>query len=168
MNITDREVLKTMQRTNAERNADFTSAANARAAVNEAHSQIIVIPALLAAESMASDTSDVLLFRTIRKIKINAVRVIPRAGLTGHDTNYATVAVTSDDDAGGSDTTLASGATTLTGGTGTWTAHRSVALTITAANAIVDAGKAIHFTTAKAAAGVVVPVCFIELDIEDV
>lgn len=93
------------------------------------------------------------------QVKFTSVRFTPGAALTSDDTNYATVSLVYNDGAGGGDTVVAS-ATTKTsgsGGTGSWVADTPVVIPITAANAVVPAGKNLQFKVAKTASGVVVP-----------
>lgn len=81
---------------------------------------------------------------------------ISAAGLTAHDTNYATITVSRYTAAGGSKTTIATVTTKITGGTGDWTALVPVPITIQADNAI-PAGALITYEIAKAASGVAIP-----------
>jgi len=81
---------------------------------------------------------------------------VAAAGLTAHDTNYATITVSRYTAAGGSKTTIASITTQITGGSGNWTAFVPVPLTLAADNAI-PAGALITYEVAKAASGVALP-----------
>jgi hypothetical protein len=117
-----------------------------------------------AADGAAGDaTTAQWCFEVSNKIEVTAVKYMPISGnLTANDTNYATMTLETDDGAGGSDTVIATATTTITGGTGNWTAGTFVSLTLTAttANRIVDgssSSKALIFKIAKTAAGVVVP-----------
>lgn len=143
---------------------------NAPTLIQDENSRTIVVNGLDADEAMASTTSSVLLFRPHVAIRVLAARILPigATGLTSNDTNYATVAIAKNDDAGGSKTTIASGATTATGGTGSWTGERSILLTNVATAVDVAAGQAIHLTTAKTASGVVVPKCRVQIRYEEV
>lgn len=116
----------------------------------------------LAADAMAADTSDVGISCQVASPYINGAKVISvkyltQANLTAHDTNYATLSLVYDDGAGGSETTVASQTTKITGGSGNWTAGNMIDIPVSAA-IIPAAGKQLRFKIAKAASGVVVPV----------
>ncbi len=89
-------------------------------------------------------------------VKYDAVYFTPHAALTANDTDYATLSLVYD--AGpGTDVVVATRTTQITGGSGDWVADTPVALTITAANAVVPAGKNLMFKITKAGSGVAVP-----------
>lgn len=136
--------------------------------------KMIVVWPLLAAEAMASTVSDVCVWRTpaagsgngTGTWDVKSARFSPQSGgLTASDTNYKTILIQYNDDAGGALTTVASVTTQITGGSGNWTANRSVAIA-PATVPTIPAGRAVHFVTAVTAAGVVVPsgILFLELE----
>jgi len=127
-----------------------------------------------AADSMASDTTAYTaadMHRMFRAAKLLAAYVNPQATLTSNDTNYATVKLVKGDGAGGAETIMASVATTTTD-SGSWAAGVPEALTLSAteANTRIARGELLGFSIAKAASGVVVPICTITayLELEDV
>lgn len=130
---------------------------------------VIVPVALFAAEAMASSTSRALLLRTTGLVKVTAARILPDAALTANDTNYATITIVYNDDAGGGDTVVATVTTKTSGsgGSGSWTAAQSVGMTLSTDSSI-PASKAVQFVTAKASSGVAVGICKVELELEDI
>lgn len=135
-------------------------------ALNEANKQrqrfITAVP-LLAVEASAATATDVGFFRAERALVLIAARIYPLTALTADASNYATVTITYDDDAGGSDTTLA----TIVTSTVSWTANRSVAFSV-ATDASVPSGSLVHFITAKTGTGVVVPISRLSLLFQEV
>lgn len=89
--------------------------------------------------------------------KILRAYYVPAAGVTAHDTDYATITVSKYTAAGASKTTLAQ-LTTVTAN-GDWTAlvPKEITLTATLANRILEPGAAITYEIAKAASGVQLP-----------
>lgn len=85
-------------------------------------------------------------------------RITPQAGVTAHDTTYATITIKKRT-AGGSATTVAEITTKITGGTGDWTAFSPVDVVTTEA---IAAGDALTITIAKASTGVQLPIMSID------
>ncbi len=102
--------------------------------------------------------------------RILGARVMPQAALASSDAAYATIEVVSADGLGGAGVVMASATTKTTGGggTGDWVAGNPVPLTVTAtpANQRFAAHTVIGQIIAKTGAGVIVPVCSIEVDVE--
>ena len=94
---------------------------------------------------------------------VKAFKIITSGNVTADDTNYATVALVYNDGAGGSDTTIASKTTKITGGTGNLTAGIAYSFAITAANARIPAGSQVQVKVTKAGTGVSLPVSTFEL-----
>lgn len=114
-----------------------------------------------AADAMASDTTaNTIIWCNPYPFSVQLVsaRAVGQAGLTAHDTNFATITLKTDDGAAGTPNVAVTWATTLTGGTGTWTAAIAKTGALTVANLTLVAGGCLHFNIAKAAAGVVVPI----------
>lgn len=83
-----------------------------------------------------------------------AARFIPDAAVTAHDTNYATLALTTN---AGTPVALTEDMdTTITGGTGNWVAETAEEFTVVA-SADIDAGEGILLDIDKAADGLKVP-----------
>jgi len=121
----------------------------------------------MAADATAYTAADQVRMRSAGRVL--GAYIQPTATLTAHDTNYATVSVEKGDGAGGAGVVMASKTTKITGGTNDWAAGRTEALALSAtlANFHFVAGAVIGFSIAKAAAGVVVGVCSICVDIEE-
>lgn len=94
---------------------------------------------------------------TDARFRVDSAVFVPHAALTADDANYGTIALVYNDGAGGADTTVATLSTTITGGTGNWTAFVGEALTITAANAVVATGKQLAVKFTKTGTGVAIP-----------
>lgn len=123
-----------------------------------------------AADAMASDTTAYTAADQIymtRAGRILGAWIVPQSTLTAHDSNYATVKVVKGDGAAGAETIMASVATTTTA-SGNWAAGVPEALTVssTVANTRIARGNVLSFSIAKAASGVVVPICSIAVEIE--
>lgn len=86
----------------------------------------------------------------------SALKFMPDAALTAHDTNYATLTVKKRDGLGGAASTVASVTTKITGGSGDWDAFEAVDLGTVTGGALA-AGTVLTFTIAKSGGGVVVP-----------
>ena len=86
----------------------------------------------------------------------SALKFMPDAALTAHDTNYATLTVRKRDGAGGAASTVASVTTKITGGSGDWDAFEAVDLGTVTGGALA-AGTVLTFIIAKSGGGVVVP-----------
>lgn len=141
----------------------------AQAEVSRLRKKQIVCWPLLADEAMASTATDVVVWRTpaAGAWRLASARyVAPAAGLTADNTNFATLAIKWNDDAGGAQTTVGSVATTVAG-SGTWTANRSVNIPL-ATDPSVPAASAIHFTTTKSGTGVIVRAGILMLEFEEV
>lgn len=113
------------------------------------------------ADAMAADASDMGFLAvpaspTVNQIKVLTATLHPQGALTGNDTDFVTLSVVYDDGAGGSETTVASVTTKVTGGTGSWTAGKVYPLTVSAA--YVPAGNQLRLKIAKSGAGKVVPI----------
>lgn len=156
-------------------NGSTTPNVSAAFEVSRQRRKMIVVWPLLAAQAMAADVADVCIWRTPAAGTGNAtgtwdvksVRYSPQSGgLTANDTNYATISISHNDDAGGSLTAVASVTTQITGGSGNWTANRSVNIPA-ATNPSIPAGKALHFVIAKTGSGVVVPSGIVFLELEE-
>lgn len=124
-----------------------------------------------AADAMASDTTAYTAadqIRMCRAGRILGAAIQPTAALTADNTNFATVSVQKGDGAGGAGTTMASLTTAITG-SNDWAAGRTEAMTLSAtvANTRFVKGSVLGFAIAKAAAGVVVGVCAISVDVEE-
>ncbi len=89
------------------------------------------------------------------RFRVDSVKFVPHAAVTAENTNNATFALVSNNGNGGSDTTIATinTATTAGGGSGNLTADIGLAITITAANAVVSSGSQLQIKTTKAGAG---------------
>lgn len=161
--MSDTTIMKNLDKGRFATQADFTDSG---AEVKKRYRRVVVAPGLVAAEAMASDVSDVPLFRTVRACRVIEARIIPRATSAANDTDYITVSVKYDDDAGGSDTSVASQTTKTTGGGGAITSGQSWAMTV-ADDAYVAAGKMLHLITAKGGAGKILGICAVELDVEE-
>jgi hypothetical protein len=93
------------------------------------------------------------------KWQVTAASIMPGTNLTGHDTNYKTIALGYAASAGAA-TNFVSNTTKLTGGTGSWTAGTVVSLTLTASNCVVDATSAAQYlvlTLTASGTGVSIP-----------
>lgn len=98
------------------------------------------------------------------RFRVDACKIVPHASLTSDNTNNATFQLVSNNGNGGSDTVIATinTATTAGGGSGNWTADIGVALTVTAANAVVSSGSQLQLRQTKSGvAAVSVPACSI-------
>jgi hypothetical protein len=108
----------------------------------------------------ATSTSSTFTFdySTPNRFRVDAVKVVPHAALTSENTNNATIALVYNNGNGGSDTTVATinTATTAAGGSGDWTAGVGVAVTITAANAVVPSGSQLQVKITKNGAGAII------------
>lgn len=93
------------------------------------------------------------------RFRVDAVKYVPHATLTADNTNLATLALVANNGNGGADTTIATinTAATAGGGSGNWSADVGVALTVTAANAVVTSGSQLQLRITKGGAAVVVP-----------
>lgn len=88
-------------------------------------------------------------------MRINAAKINPSAALTANATNYATIAIATDDGIGGAPATALSILTNAT----SWTANNSVSLSVSNyALLSVPVGGNIWRSQLKSGAGVVVPV----------
>lgn len=107
------------------------------------------------------------------KARLVDAKLTPMAAVTSHNTTYATVNVTKDNGAGGSQTVILSNTTktSAAGGLGSWAAASMINLTpsiITASDAhVIAAGSYLQLQIAKASTGVVVTACGIELVLEE-
>lgn len=122
------------------------------------------------ADAMAADTTAYTaadMIRMPRAGRILGAYICPQSTLTAHASNFATVKVVKGDGAGGAETIMASVTTEVTG-SGNWAAGAPEALTIssTVANTRIAKGEVLGFSIAKAASGVVVPICSISIEIE--
>ncbi len=142
------------------------SKANAIAEAARQRRMVVVPVALLAVEASAATLSSKILARTTGACKVTVARILPDAALTASDTNYATITIGYTDDLGGAATTVATITTQVTGGSGNWVADQSVAMTL-ATDPSVPTNKALKFISAKTAAGVAIPACKVELELED-
>lgn len=142
-----------------------TAAANPVNAVNQMHQRMMDT---LGPQSAATATTGTLYFAgwtTDRAIKVLSVKCMPGGALTANDTNYRTVQLVQNNDLGGADTTIASltTQTTGTGGSGNWNGGggaspiQSIAMPVTAANALVAAGQSLQFKITSTGTGVAVP-----------
>ena len=123
-----------------------------------------------AADAMAADTTAYTaadMVRMPRAARILGAWVLPQSTLTAHASNYATVKVVKADGAAGAETVMASVDTTVVG-SGNWAAGVPEALTVssTVANTRIAKGEVLGFSIAKAASGVVVPICSITVELE--
>lgn len=123
-----------------------------------------------AADAMATDTTAYTAADAVRMQRAGRILgawVYPQSTLTAHDSNYATVKVVKGDGAAGAETIMASVATTTTG-SGNWAAgvHEALTVSSTLANTRIAKGEVLGFSIAKAASGVVVPICCITVEIE--
>ncbi len=74
--------------------------------------------------------------------------------VTANDTTFSTIALAYDDGAGGAATTVASVVTNVAGGS--WTVGTRVTLAITAANALIPAGKQLKLVKTHGSTGTVI------------
>ena len=94
------------------------------------------------------------------KLTIASLEYVPSAAVTGHDTNYASIII-STRTAAGTETTRATTTTKLTGGTGTWVAGVAEDLMGTW-DGVLAAGSSIAFEITKAGTGAIIPLgCFV-------
>lgn len=93
------------------------------------------------------------------RFRVDSCKIIPHASLTASNADNATLQLVANNGNGGSDTVIATinTATTAGGGSGNWTADIGVALTVTAANAVVASGSQVQLRITKSGAAVVVP-----------
>lgn len=93
------------------------------------------------------------------RFRVDSCKIVPHASLTSNNTDLATLQLVANNGNGGSDTVIAAinTATTAGGGSGNWTADIGVALTVTAANAVVSSGSQLQVKITKGGAAVVVP-----------
>lgn len=145
-----------------------TPAERSTSAVHKAEQRLFSCWVLLAAEAAAATTTDQAFAYFERPVQLVSARYLPQAALTANDTNFATVAVAWNNDAGGALTTLASQTTKITGGSGNWTANQSVNLPLAANPQSTAATFALHFTTTKTGTGVIVPAGLIFLVWEEI
>lgn len=98
-------------------------------------------------------------------LQVTAVRIVPFAALTAHDTNYKTVSLFRRLAAAAA-VSVAAVTTKITGGTGDWVALTPIAVTLsaTAANTIVAPGEDLSLSLVHAASGVAVPVLAITVE----
>lgn len=179
---TDREILKRCQAAEVAAQKEF--AADPSAEVNASHRRVFTM-VKTAAEPAAADAmtngvgnnATVIYVNPVfvpRKSKLVSVKFNTPVALTSSNTTYATINVTKDNGAGGSQTVVFSATTKNTGGggTGSWTAGQvinadSYIVSTSDAN-IIAAGSLLQLQITKASTGVVVPVMSIQLDLEEV
>lgn len=163
---TDREILK-QQQAGA---LSSTACVDPVAAAKEASSFGPVLLIDKSADSMASDTTSEtytgLYFP--RACRVRGIFIIcTGAGLTAHNTNYATVTVSKRDAAAGGKTAVATLTTTLTSsGTLTQYVGKGFVLSTVAGALDIPAGGSLTWEIAKAGSGVVVPASRVCLDLE--
>lgn len=119
-----------------------------------------------AVDSNAGDaTAATYFYRLPCDATLKGCTVIPNDTLTAHDSNFATVSLKVGDGAGGTPTAVASRTTKTTsgGGTGNWAVGVTFGLTLTSATTVVKKGQVLCFDIAKAASGVAVPPCVIQV-----
>jgi hypothetical protein len=112
-------------------------------------------------DAAATDTWARTILVADKAMNITAVKIIPDAGLTAHDTNYATLSF-----ATGPVGTIASKdsfTTKITGGSGDWVANTAEAFTVVTATDSLAVGEVLTVSKAVAAAGVIVPAHMIEV-----
>lgn len=114
----------------------------------------------------STTTAEIAVGVSPRAGKLFRAYYLPSAGLTAHDTTYATITVSRYTAAGGSKTTIASMTTKITGGSGDWVAFVPEALTL-AADVALEAGAIITYEIAKASTGVAVPAGSLVLVVSD-
>lgn len=108
----------------------------------------------------ATATAEVIFYRATVPVRVNSLKVLPSAALTGDATNNATLAVKKRDGVGGSASTVASLTTTAS-----WVQFVTVDMG-TPANNVLAAGDVLSVTISKGGTGVAVPVSAIEAEIE--
>lgn len=91
------------------------------------------------------------------KSKILRAYYVPAAGVTAHDTDYATITISKYTAAGGSKTTIASLSTVIASGDWTALVPKQITLTSTLADRVLEAGAAITYQIAKPGNGVQLP-----------
>ncbi len=107
----------------------------------------------------STSSSYCLEYSTPERFRVDAVKYVPHAALTAHNTNLATLKLVSNNGGGGADTVIATinTAAAAAGGSGNWTADIGVALAVTAANAVVTSGSQLQLKITKGGAAVIVP-----------
>jgi hypothetical protein len=115
----------------------------------------------VAADAAAADATAATPFGRIHQdVELKRLELLPLNTLTAHDTNYATITVKA------GTTTIWTFTTKITGGSGDWVSGTPITATIAAANIRQAGGTSpVQLTVeiAKAAAGVVVPICMVQL-----
>jgi len=100
---------------------------------------------------------------------IKAIRIIPGAALTAHNTKYNTITFATEDTVGAGavagSTAIATAITTKITGTGNWVQGVPEAITVTDTTASVAEGQTV-FMIETVATGVALPDCMIEVDYE--
>lgn len=109
----------------------------------------------VAADSMASDTTDDAFYVTQGEMWLLKCSILPHAALTSNDTNYATVSVWD-----GTNTYFTKNTTTAQG---SWVDNTEKALAPVPVDQIVADAVTLRFRIQKAASGVVVPVLVLQL-----
>lgn len=147
--------------------------ANKSEASNASHKILrhsFTVQALLANEANGQTTlSDAPLWRAPSRSRLISARFIPATALNADGTDYAHVMLTQNADNGGSQANLAR-MIAGSGGVGNLAAGVSGAFTVLTASSadVINAGQMVHFTTVKLNAGVIVPICKVELEIEKI
>jgi hypothetical protein len=112
-------------------------------------------------DAAATDTWARTVLVADKAMNITAVKIIPDAALTAHDTNYATLSF-----ATGPVGTIASKdsfTTKITGGSGDWVANTAESFTVVTATDSLAEGEVMTVSKAVAAAGVIIPAHTIEI-----
>lgn len=145
--MSDQSVLVALQQANVASNTDFTNSGSTVLKQCQRFASI-PIPAGAAATSYSLPA-----LRLDRVAKIISVRYADTGAITANSTNFVTLSLAYNDDAGGSATTVASIATTAAG-TGNVSANQSKAVTVVATAAVVPANQMLLARATQTASGV--------------
>ena len=96
-------------------------------------------------------------------VQIIEVVICPGAALTADDTNNAVLTLAKADGAGGAATTVATLTTNVASGNWTADTFKTIALSATFANTLVNDGQILTFKKTHGGTGVVVPIAYISI-----
>lgn len=143
-------------------NPPATNSAEALSVAEKINEKVLIFPtaSLSGAVATASTNGFACLMKTDRALKVKDIQLCPSGTVTSDNTNYASLSLQKNDAAGGAGVNIAVGNTTNTGATlalGTLAANTSYSLTVTAANATVNANQALIVSIIKPGSGVAIP-----------
>lgn len=95
-----------------------------------------------------------------------SAQILPLGALTANDTNYKTIAIGTDDGAGGTHTAIGTLTTKITGGSGDWVAGTAESVSTVTMDDAMTAGTYLSVKVTKAASGVLLPNFVLDLIVE--